>query len=90
MTTQDTVNRLKENVLNSAAIKTYSKDDVICFGWVPEIRLWRLMHQFKGMPSTMIEASAKECDKLLDEAFTAIEAKGMRLLIVVDNKVMPY
>jgi len=90
MPTQDTVNQIKMFALQSANIKTYSKSDVLCFGWLPELNLWRLMHQVDGIPMVVLEASKRDGEKLLDQAFTNIEVSGMRLLIVVDNKAMKY
>lgn len=90
MTTTDIVNKLKHEALAEARVKTYSKDDVLCFGWVPETRTYRLMHQHRGLIMTVLDASKADGESLLDQAFTLLEAKGMRLLIVADNKSAKY
>jgi len=90
MTIQDTVNQIKNLALDAAKFKEYSIKDVICFGYVPERNLWRLVHQFNGISMAVMESSVDEGERLLDEAFANVEAKGMRLLIIVGNKAMKY
>ena len=77
--------------LDNASIQSYNKNNTIHFGRVTfgkSRSVFRLLHCINGEPTICLEETNGE--KLLDDAFKALEIEGLRLFIVVNNVAKPY
>lgn len=84
MTTTTIVRKIIADATLAASKNVYNNKEKIVFGLHPDTKLWRAM--IVGVnytPTSMAESPNRE--QLLDDVFDLIEARGSRLLVVIDN-----
>lgn len=88
--TTTTVKNIIKFALDNAALVNYNKKAALHFGKIvyKDLRVYRLMHSVGGDPTIIMEESDGE--KLLDDAFKAVEVEGLRLFIVVGKEAKLY